>query len=85
MNISDQKREAFAKAIQEAGGQTAFAQLVSTPERPISQQLVSYWLKKGELPAEFVLRVEMLCGVPREELRPDVFCMPEGLQSPHAA
>ena len=72
MNISETKREAFASAISKAGGQTGFAQLVSTAERPVSQQLVSYWLKKGELPAELVLRVELLTGVSREELRPDV-------------
>lgn len=85
MNISETKREAFASAIAKAGGQTGFAQLVSTAERPVSQQLVSYWLKKGELPAELVLRVELLTGVSREELRPDVFCIPEELQQPHAA
>lgn len=85
MNISEQKRGAFAEAIKAAGGQTAFAQLVSTAERPVSQQLVSYWLKKGELPAELVLRVELKTGVNREALRPDVFCIPEGVQQPHAA
>lgn len=85
MNILEQKREALAEAIKAAGGQTAFAQLVSTDERQVSQQLVSYWLKKGELPAEFVLRVELLTGIRREALRPDVFCIPEGLQQPRAA
>ncbi|MCL9653552.1 helix-turn-helix domain-containing protein [Pseudomonas protegens] len=82
MSISESMREALAKAIDLAGGQTAFAVLVSTPERPVSQQLVSYWLKKGELPAEFVLRVEIKTGVQRESLRPDVFLLPGDL---HAA
>ncbi|WP_421547839.1 transcriptional regulator [Pseudomonas sp. QD4] len=81
MSISESMRLALAKAIELAGGQTAFAVLVSTDERPVSQQLVSYWLRKGELPAELVLRVEKLTGVPRDELRPDVFLMPSDLQA----
>ncbi|KTC41587.1 hypothetical protein AO265_38350, partial [Pseudomonas sp. ABAC61] len=76
MSISESMRVALAKAIDLAGGQTAFAVLVSTDERPVSQQLVSYWFRKGELPAELVLRVEKLTGVQREELRPDVFLLP---------
>ena len=63
MSISESMRLALAKAIDLAGGQTAFAVLVSTDERPVSQQLVSYWFRKGELPAELVLRVEKLTGV----------------------
>ena len=78
-------REALAKAIDLAGGQTAFALLVSTEDRPVSQQLVSYWYRKGEIPAELVLRVELLTGVSREDLRPDVFCTPDDLQPVHAA
>ena len=81
MSISNSMREALAKAINLAGGQAAFAMLVSTQERPISQQLVSYWFRKGELPAELVLRVEILTGVPRVELRPDVFLLPVDLQA----
>lgn len=81
MSISESMRVALAKAIDLAGGQTAFAVLVSTEERPVSQQLVSYWFRKGELPAELVLRVEKLTGVQREELRPDVFLLPVDLQA----
>lgn len=81
MSISESMRVALAKAIDLAGGQTAFAVLVSTDERPVSQQLVSYWFRKGELPAELVLRVEKLTGVLREELRPDVFLLPMDLQA----
>ncbi|MDS9878292.1 YdaS family helix-turn-helix protein [Pseudomonas protegens] len=81
MSISESMRVALAKAIDLAGGQTAFAVLVSTDERPVSQQLVSYWFRKGELPAELVLRVEKLTGVQREELRPDVFLLPVDLQA----
>ncbi|AZE67334.1 Putative antitoxin of toxin-antitoxin system, YdaS/YdaT [Pseudomonas synxantha] len=81
MSISNSMREALAKAISLAGGQAAFAVLVSTPERNVSQQLVSYWFRRGELPAEMVLRVEKLTGVPREALRPDVFLLPVDLQA----
>lgn len=81
MSISKSMRVALSKAIDLAGGQTAFAVLVSTDERQVSQQLVSYWFRKGELPAELVLRVEKLTGVSREELRPDVFLMPLDLQA----
>lgn len=79
MSTSESMRKALAKAIDLAGGQTAFAVLVSTEERPVSQQLVSYWLRKAELPAELVLRVEILTGVQRTELRPDVFLLPSDL------
>lgn len=79
MNTCENMRLALAKAIDAAGGQTAFAGLVSTEQRQVSQQLVSYWLKKGELPAELVLRVEKLTGVLRSELRPDVFLLPNDL------
>lgn len=81
MSISNSMREALAKAISLAGGQAAFAVLVSTPERHVSQQLVSYWFRRGEIPAELVLRVEKLTGVPRDELRPDVFLLPVDLQA----
>ncbi|RTY68050.1 transcriptional regulator [Pseudomonas veronii] len=81
MSISESMRKALAKAIDLAGGQTAFALLVSTEDRPVSQQLVSYWFRKGELPAELVLRVERLTGVARDELRPDVFLLPEDLKA----
>lgn len=84
MTTNEIMRDAFSRAIAAAGGQSAFAQLISTPERPVSQQLVSYWLKKGELPAELVLRVELLVGVGREELRPDVFCLPQDVHRPAA-
>lgn len=81
MCILESKREALALAIDQAGGQKAFAVLVSTPERTVSQQLVSYWLRKGGLPAEMVLRVEHKTGVKRQCLRPDVFLLPQDLQA----
>lgn len=76
MTTQESMREAFAEAVAGAGGQSAFARLISSPSRPVSQQLISHWLRKGKLPAELVLRVELLTGVSRERLRPDVFCTP---------
>lgn len=81
MNQIDAMRDAFSEAINKLGGQAQFAHRISTDARPVSQQLVSYWLKKGELPAELVLRVELLTSVPRERLRPDVFCLPDDVQA----
>lgn len=79
MTTSDSMRRAFTEAIEKAGGQSDFARLISTPAKPVSQQLVSYWHKKGKVPAELVLRVERLTGASRYDLRPDVFCDPEDL------
>lgn len=76
MARSEAMRIAFVEAIECAGGQAAFAKLMSAEGKNISQQLVSYWLKKGEMPAELVLRAERLTGVSRFRLRPDVFCLP---------
>ncbi|MBU1282861.1 MAG: helix-turn-helix domain-containing protein [Gammaproteobacteria bacterium] len=81
MSHIDAMRDAFSEAIQKLGGQAHFAQRLSTDARPVSQQLVSYWLKKGELPAELVLRVELLTAIPRERLRPDVFCLPDDVEA----
>lgn len=81
MNHLDSMRDAFSAAIHKLGGQAHFAQRISTEARPVSQQLVSYWLKKGELPAELVLRAELLTGIARERLRPDVFCLPDDVEA----
>lgn len=67
-------KAAFERAIAVARGQSAMARLLSTPEKPVTQQRLWHWLKvKGVCPAEFVLRVEAETGVSRHELRPDVF------------
>lgn len=67
-------KAAFEKAIDLAKGQSALARLLSTRERPVTQQRLWHHLKKkGACPAEFVLRVEEVTGVSRHELRPDVF------------
>ena len=63
---------ALAKAVRIAGSQSAFGRLVGRP-----QSTVREWLKR-ELPAEFCRSVEAATGVPKEELRPDIFPPEEG-------
>lgn len=78
-------RKALAEAVEAAGGQVLFATAMSTPERAVSQQIVSYWMKRAGLPAELVLRAELKTGVSRFRLRPDVFCIPQDLAAINAA
>lgn len=85
MNPSPATREALVEAVEQAKGQVGFAHAMSTKERIVSQQIVSYWLKRGFLPAELVVRAELITGVSRFRLRPDVFCTPEDLQGSKAA
>jgi len=82
MNAQETMRQAFDDAIRHVGSQAAFARAMSRPERPVSQQNVSSWQRKGRLPADLVLRTEALTGIARERLRPDVFCDPSDI---HAA
>ncbi|MCA5967397.1 helix-turn-helix domain-containing protein [Pseudomonas sp. P129] len=85
MTPSKDMREALLEAVEKASGQVAFAAAMSSPERPVSQQIVSYWIKRGSVPAELVLRTELLTGVSRYRLRPDVFGESTDLHKSHAA
>jgi DNA-binding transcriptional regulator YdaS (Cro superfamily) len=61
--------KALRKAIKAAGGQVRLARRIG-----IGQTAVSNWLtKRGKVPAERVLAVEGASGVPRHELRPDIY------------
>lgn len=71
------KNEGFKKAIEKAGGQREFADFLGNG---IVQSTVSKW---DELPAEYVLRVEKEYGVPRHEIRPDIYPPDEYKQTPH--
>jgi DNA-binding transcriptional regulator YdaS (Cro superfamily) len=66
----EQGREALQRAILVAGGQDNFAARLK-----IRQSLVSYWLKgsKCGVAAEKTPLIEAHFGIPREELRPDIF------------
>ena len=85
MSPKTEMREALVAAVDSATGQVAFASAMSTSGRPVSQQIVSYWLKRGFLPAELVVRAEFITGVSRFRLRPDVFCIPKDLEPDQAA
>lgn len=64
-----EKRSALEQAIFAAGSQAALASAIG-----VSQQAISYWIKKGhKVPAEMVLAVERASRVSRHELRPDIF------------
>jgi DNA-binding transcriptional regulator YdaS (Cro superfamily) len=67
--------EALKRALAKADdNQSAFAAAVGT-----SQQRISYLLKNGKsMPAELVLKTEEVYGIPRHELRPDIY--PEPLE-----
>jgi DNA-binding transcriptional regulator YdaS (Cro superfamily) len=80
--------QAIQKAIDAAGGQSALARLISTPDRKVSQGHVWAWLKRDKkVPAEYVLAIEAACKgqVTRHALRPDVFGPPPKEEAPHAA
>jgi DNA-binding transcriptional regulator YdaS (Cro superfamily) len=68
------KRAALQRAIDVAGGQVPLAQGIET-----TQSQVSYWLLKSKkgVPAEFCPLIENMTGVPRHELRPDVYPAPQ--------
>lgn len=53
-----------------AGGQKPLADRIGT-----TQSQVWYWLTRSKrgVPAEFVLPIEQATGVPRSELRPDLW------------
>lgn len=74
-------QEAFDEVIQIVGSQAAFARVMTRPDRPVSQQNVSSWQRKGRIPADLVLRAEALTGIRRERLRPDVFCEPADISA----
>ena len=67
------RSEALDKAIQKAGGVSALAL-----ELGITRQAISQW---DEVPPLQVLAVERASGVPRHELRPDIFGAPPDSQS----
>lgn len=63
--------DALERAISQAGGLTKFSQALA-----VSYQLVQGWrlqTRRFATPAEYVLRVERLTGVPRHDLRPDLY------------
>jgi hypothetical protein len=56
---------ALQRAIDKAGGPSAFAKRLG-----ISRQALWKWKR---VPADRIIQIERLTGVPREELRPDLY------------
>lgn len=64
------KLPALKRAVAIAGGQARLARTLGLK----SQGAVSNWFHKtGRVPAEQVLAIERATGVPRHELRPDLY------------
>jgi DNA-binding transcriptional regulator YdaS (Cro superfamily) len=61
--------EALERAVELAGGQSAFARILG-----VTQPTVWAWLNSAKkLPAEHVLKTEAETGVSRHDLRPDIY------------
>ncbi len=69
------EQSALQAAIAVADGQSELARkLTAISERPIKQQQVWNWLhREKRTPISQVLAIERITGVPKEQLRPDVF------------
>lgn len=68
--------KALERACEAAGGQKSLADRIGT-----TQSQVWYWLKRSKrgVPAEFAAKIEEATGVPRSELRPDLW--PESVEA----
>lgn len=63
------RMDALQKAVDIAGGQNSLARKLG-----IKQPTIWRWIHvQKRIPAERVLAVESLTGVPRHELRPDIY------------
>lgn len=70
------------RACEVAGGQKPLADLIGT-----TQSQVWYWLERAKkgVPAEFVLSIEDKTGIPRYDLRPDLWRRPEDVPASEPA
>lgn len=60
--------EALERACKAVGNKKAMAK-----ELGVGPSAISAWLTRGRIPAEHVLKIERASGVPRTELRPDLY------------
>lgn len=78
-NDDEVEAAALAKAKQAVKGSSGLARaLTDIAPGKISSQAVSQWKR---VPPERVLDVERITGVPRHELRPDIYPAPERVAS----
>lgn len=59
---------ALQRAIDKVGGPSAFAKRLA-----ISRQALWKWGRVRRVPADRLVQIERVSGVPREELRPDLY------------
>jgi DNA-binding transcriptional regulator YdaS (Cro superfamily) len=59
---------ALERAIKASGGTSAVAKKLG-----VSQPVVSNWIARKRVPAAWAISMEQIIGIPRYELRPDVF------------
>lgn len=78
--MSSLATEALEEAAIRAGGITRLARSLG-----LSHVSVLRWRKRGQLPADRVLEVEALTGVPRDRLRPDLYAQPAAAPRPGLA
>ena len=60
-------------ALQAAGSKRRLAILLNEAGYPVHRSNVVYWSRVGRIPPERVLAIEHVTGVPRYELRPDIY------------
>lgn len=65
----DQNAEALARVIEAAGGPVKLAELLGMK----NYQAIQRWREIGRVPAERVLSVEAALGIPRSQIRPDLY------------
>jgi DNA-binding transcriptional regulator YdaS (Cro superfamily) len=65
MGAGDVMKKGLAKAIKAAGGLRALARQLG-----ISHPAIMHWT---EVPAHHLIAIEQATGIPREELRPDLY------------
>ena len=68
---------ALQKAKEAAGGTVALARLLTSVGKPITYQAITQW---DRVPAQRARDVERVTGVPRHELRPDLWANDGGAQ-----
>lgn len=68
MHRSEEQRDMLRKACETAGGQSILARAIGKTQGHLSK-----WVERGYIPAESVIAIEKATGIPRHQLRPDVY------------
>ena len=68
MGTMSSESEIIKDALERGGGISVIARTMG-----LSDEAVRLWRARGKVPAERVVELEQLTGVPREQLRPDLY------------